>query len=102
MNPERTKRLAVLAIVLFLATLCWASITGSISGVVADSSGAVVPGATVVATNTQTGVKASVVSDGKGFYSFPSLPAGIRLLPQRPRRSILLSITVLLTLISRY
>ncbi len=58
------------------ATLAWASITGSISGVVTDPSGAVISGATVVATDTHTGIKNSVVSDSRGFYSFPSLPVG--------------------------
>ena len=66
---------------LFLFTLLafgwsWAGITGSISGVVTDPSGAVVAGATVTATNVQTGVKTTSTTDGKGFYSFASLPVG--------------------------
>jgi hypothetical protein len=56
--------------------LTWASIAGSISGIVTDPSGAVVPGATVIATNTQTGVKTTVTTDAKGFYSLPALPVG--------------------------
>ncbi len=62
---------------LFLAIgLTWASIAGSISGIVTDPSGAVISGATVVATNTQTGVKTTVTTDAKGFYSLPALPVG--------------------------
>jgi hypothetical protein len=62
---------------LFLAIgLTWASIAGSISGLVTDPSGAVVAGATVVATDTQTGVKTTVTTDAKGFYSLPALPVG--------------------------
>ena len=61
---------------LLLSTLCWASITGSISGVVKDPSDAVVSGATVTATNVQTGIKNTAVTDSKGFFSFPSLPVG--------------------------
>ena len=62
---------------LFLALgLAWASITGSISGVVTDPSGAVISGAAVAATNTQTGVKTKVTTDSKGFYSLPALPIG--------------------------
>jgi Carboxypeptidase regulatory-like domain/TonB dependent receptor len=61
---------------LALAVFCWASITGSISGVVTDPSGAVVSGATVVATNVQTGITNTVVTDDKGFYNFQSLPIG--------------------------
>src|SRR5580700_4680173 len=48
----------VLAGFIFTTVLAWSSITGSISGVVTDPSGAVIPGANVVATNAQTGVKA--------------------------------------------
>ena len=59
-----------------LTALAWGSITGSISGVVTDPSGAVVSGASVVAIDTQTGVRTTVTSDTKGFYSFSSLPVG--------------------------
>jgi len=66
-----------LCLFLFLAIgLTWASIAGSISGLVTDSTGAVIPGATVVATDTQTGVKTTVTTDAKGFYSLPALPVG--------------------------
>ena len=41
-----------------------------------DASGAVVPKATVTATNTDTGIRQTVATDDKGFYSFPSLPVG--------------------------
>jgi carboxypeptidase family protein len=61
---------------LLLATLTWASITGSISGVVTDSSGAVIGNAQVVAIDTQTGVRTTVNTDAKGFYSLPTLPIG--------------------------
>jgi len=64
------------AFTLLAAALAWASITGSISGVVTDPSGAVISGATVVATDTHTGIKNSVVTDSRGFYSLPSLPVG--------------------------
>src|ERR1700738_5206882 len=62
---------------IFLGSIClWASINGSISGVVTDSSGAVVSGATVTATNVQTGVKTTLKTDSKGFYNFPALQVG--------------------------
>ena len=53
-----------------------AATTGSISGTVKDPSGAVIPGATVTATNSATNVQTKTVSDDKGFYTFPSLPVG--------------------------
>ena len=59
-----------------LPVLVWAATTGSISGTVKDPSGAVIPGVTVVATNTATNVQAKTVTDDKGFYAFPSLPVG--------------------------
>src|SRR5262249_60549390 len=69
-------RLSTLAFVIFVSLLAWASITGTVSGVVTDSSGAVIPNAQVVAIDTQTGVRTTVTTDAKGFYSFPSLPVG--------------------------
>ncbi len=54
----------------------WAATTGSISGTVKDPSGAVIPGATVSATNTATNVQTKSVTDDKGLYAFPSLPVG--------------------------
>jgi hypothetical protein len=53
--------------------------TSSIQGIVPDSSGAVVQHATVVLTNTATGVKLDGTSDESGTYSFPSVPPGLKL-----------------------
>jgi carboxypeptidase family protein/TonB-dependent receptor-like protein len=69
-------RLTTLAFLIFVSTFTLASITGSVSGVVTDSSGAVIANAQVVAIDTQTGIRTSVTTDAKGFYSFPSLPVG--------------------------
>jgi hypothetical protein len=67
----------VLAFVVFASGFASASITGSISGVVTDASGAVISGASVVAIDTQTGVRTSVATDAKGFYNLPTLAIGI-------------------------
>jgi Carboxypeptidase regulatory-like domain/TonB dependent receptor len=72
----RKSLLLLLSILLLGAGLAWASITGSISGIVTDSSGSVVPDATVRATNTQTGIRSAVKTDGKGFYNLPDLAVG--------------------------
>jgi hypothetical protein len=67
-------RFAVVAAAVFLGTVAAsAAITGSISGVVTDPSGAVVPGVTVVATAVSTNVQSKAVTDSKGFYRFPTL-----------------------------
>ncbi|MGA9543990.1 MAG: carboxypeptidase-like regulatory domain-containing protein, partial [Candidatus Sulfotelmatobacter sp.] len=76
MRDPRCAVVAVLAFVLFALTLASASITGSISGVVTDKSGAVISGATVAATNTLTGVQTTQKTDGKGFYNLPTLAVG--------------------------
>ncbi len=49
---------------------------GTISGLVIDSSNALIPGATVRATNTETGVIASGVSNSQGAYELPYLNPG--------------------------
>lgn len=52
-------------------------VTGNISGTVKDSSGAVVPNATVTLTNTDQNVVARTVkTDAQGAYSAPLLPLG--------------------------
>ena len=67
---------SVIGFVLFALTLALASITGSISGVVTDSTGAVLSGASVVAIDTQTGIRTSVKTDAKGFFNLPTLAVG--------------------------
>lgn len=47
---------------------------GSISGTVADSTGALIPAATIKATQTQTGATTVVTTNSPGAYVFPSLP----------------------------
>jgi hypothetical protein len=49
---------------------------GQISGTIKDQSSAVVPGATVTATNLQTQTSRVTVTDGSGFYTFPNLAPG--------------------------
>ena len=49
---------------------------GQVAGFVKDQSGGVIPGATVVATSTQTGLGRTVITDERGYFVFPSLPPG--------------------------
>ncbi|HEV2577559.1 MAG TPA: carboxypeptidase regulatory-like domain-containing protein [Acidobacteriaceae bacterium] len=51
-------------------------VNARIKGTVTDPSGAVVPGATVTATNIATGVKYPTKSLSTGDYLFPQLPVG--------------------------
>jgi outer membrane receptor protein involved in Fe transport len=52
------------------------STTGSINGVVSDNTGVGLPGVTVTATNTETGLTRSVDTESEGLYSVPLLPPG--------------------------
>ena len=52
------------------------TVTGSISGEVTDSTGAVIPGATVTAHNVDTGVDSSSTANGAGVYHIQNLPIG--------------------------
>lgn len=51
--------------------------TGRITGTVADASGAVLPGVTVVALNEETGVSYETLSGDTGAYTFEALIAGV-------------------------
>ena len=68
--------------VLALAFLCGAvpvfaqTDTGRIEGIVTDSQGGAVPGATVVVTNVKTGIETVVVSDEEGRYVVTGVRAG--------------------------
>jgi Carboxypeptidase regulatory-like domain len=68
--------LAILALILCLAGVAWAGEGGTISGTATDASGGIVAKATVTATNTDTGIRQTTVTDDKGFYSFTTLPIG--------------------------
>ena len=49
---------------------------GTLNGTILDQSGAVVPGATVVAVNSATAVESKTTSTSAGAYTLPYLPSG--------------------------
>src|ERR1051326_7911400 len=65
-----------LVIFVFTAGLAWGEATAQISGTVRDSSGAVLPGVEITATQTETGTARMTISNETGFYVLPSLPLG--------------------------
>jgi hypothetical protein len=65
-----------LTLILGVATAYGQTVTGTITGEVVDPSGAVVPGATVVAHNLGTGVDTSAATNTAGFYRIEFLPIG--------------------------
>jgi hypothetical protein len=66
----------VFASIFHYPELIHAASGGSVSGTVRDSTGAVVPKASVTATNTDTGGHQVVRTNSSGSYSFPSLMVG--------------------------
>jgi hypothetical protein len=74
------KKVSFLAGFVFLAALSsalWAQeATGRILGVVYDPTGAVVPGAHVVVTNTDTHISRETTTDASGSYQVSALPVG--------------------------
>src|ERR1700744_2364612 len=82
-QPSRSRRAArivsilmVLAALFFPFALCAQLDTGSITGVVRDSTGAVIPGAKIMLTNTATGVPVATASTAPGDYTFSDLTPG--------------------------
>src|SRR5712692_5364580 len=74
--PPIVAVLSALALVLTTATVVRAQVGGSVSGTVKDSTGGVMPGVSVTATNVVVGNKFDTTTDGQGLFSFPKLPVG--------------------------
>jgi hypothetical protein len=69
--------LGISALGLFLTSSAFAQIsTAQLAGKVSDESGAVLPGATVTVTQTDTGAERTVVTDGEGAYLVSNLAPG--------------------------
>jgi hypothetical protein len=64
-----------LAIVLFASATAFGQ-TSTISGVVLDTAGGVIPGANVVIKHNATGVETSGVTNAEGAFSFPRVQTG--------------------------
>jgi hypothetical protein len=74
MKPLRI--VAVCLSILVVFTSAAHAQNGKITGRVTDSQGGVLPGATVVATETSTGLHTTLATNAAGIYVFPSLPPG--------------------------
>ena len=72
--------LATAAVVLFclvhIETTSAQSTNASVGGFVQDTSQAFIPGVTVTATNTQTGVVSTALTNETGAYNIPALLPG--------------------------
>jgi len=65
----------------YLFLSAWAAFAqsdrGTITGTVSDPTNAVIPGANVVATNTETAARYETVSTETGNYTLAQLPSGL-------------------------
>jgi hypothetical protein len=66
----------LITILLFSFARAWAGAAASISGTVTDPTGAVIPSATVLIRDTETGFQQRAATNAEGFYAFPPLLAG--------------------------
>jgi hypothetical protein len=75
-----TRKFTLVLLASLLMALCTIAVaqapTGTITGTVADESGAIIPNATVTITNKATGVNRTATTNSEGFYAAPALPAG--------------------------
>jgi hypothetical protein len=78
MRSNRKARLSLTVVALALGSVghAWSLAGGSLSGVLKDPSGAVIPAVTLKLVNTALKSQFESTSDTRGFYSFPSLPVG--------------------------
>jgi hypothetical protein len=53
------------------------TVSSSVNGMVADSSGGALPGASCTLTREGTGAQLAAVSGAEGQFTFPNVPAGV-------------------------
>ncbi len=73
----RIQVIALFLVALYLASFVRVQTQGQITGVVTDSSGAVVAGASITVTNPQTNFTRQVQTNSTGNYVFPTLLPGL-------------------------
>ena len=73
---KRLRAAVTLGAILVATSLFAQTPTGTILGSIKDSQGAVIPGATVTATNLGTDYSRTAVTDGAGEYALRLLPIG--------------------------
>jgi hypothetical protein len=76
MHIQLRRTLWAFALILFACGAANAQFSSAIEGSVTDTSGAIIPSAKVVLTNTDTGVTQTTESNSAGLYRFPALGPG--------------------------
>ncbi|MBI4471397.1 MAG: TonB-dependent receptor [Acidobacteria bacterium] len=73
----RTSLGACLALFLLLTVPALAQVNATLSGTASDTSGALIPGVEVTATNLNTGIITTAITNETGSYTMPSLQPGV-------------------------
>ncbi len=95
--PRRKQRdFALIALLCLLALFAKTALAQSdlsgVSGTISDQSGAVVPNATITATDEATGAQHKAVTNNSGYYTIPSLsPGRYTIMVQAPTFQVLTS-----------
>jgi len=76
-RPTASLLVMLTAVILLAQTAVYGQATGNVTGVVADTTGAVIPKATVVLTDQETGTKRTATSNGGGDFAFASVIPGL-------------------------
>lgn len=74
---KRLYSAALLLCLVFFANAFAQTTNATLGGTVSDASKALIPGVTVTATNTQTGIVSTTITNETGAYNFPSLQTGV-------------------------
>src|SRR5437867_7327584 len=74
----RKRTIAIIAALCLLSPIYIAAQTSNatLGGTVSDATGALIPGVTITATNTGTGIVTTVLTNEAGAYQFASLQTG--------------------------
>ena len=71
---------ALLCLLVCVSIPAYAQVNATVTGTVVDASTALIPGVTVTAQNTATGIMTTRVTNESGSYDFPSLQPGTYIL----------------------
>src|SRR5687767_712668 len=69
--------LGCLALIVFFSAIADAQFRGGVQGVVTDSTGGLVPGASITLTNKETNQSQTTLSSEEGYYRFSALAPGL-------------------------
>jgi len=76
MKRVQLRGILLLAFALFFSQLYGQSTNGAIGGTIEDTTKALLPGVMVTATNVNTGVNSTALTNDAGAFNLPNLPPG--------------------------